>query len=610
MLRKILLPVIFLILSYGFWISPNVKEIAAGVAIFLFGMLFLEEGFGVFTGGLLERILQKTTNKLWKAISLGIISTTIMQSSSLVSVITISFLSAGLIWLSAGVGIIFGANIGTTTGAWLVAGFGLKVKISAYAMPMLVFGIILVFQKIKSLKGIGYVLAGLGFLFLGIHHMKEGFEAFRDTIDLVEYAMPGFAGLVVFSLIGLAATVIMQSSHATLVLIITALAATQITYENALALAIGANVGTTVTAIIGAMSSNYQGKRLAAAHLIFNVVTGAIAIIFISQLMWLVDTVSENVGIRNDDFTLKLAVFHTIFNLIGVAVMLPFVSRLVSFLQRVIPKPRLDVIEPKYINEAAFDFPETLIHSVRQEILYLYEIGSNIIAKGLNLDINSITSDVELEKYVDGCRKKVEIDVRQEYKLKIKPLSGEILEFISKAHNSLEPEYGNRLYELREACHAMIVAVKAMGHLRKNVVTYSASDNEHIRREYNAIRLQIAEIMRDIHNFELADLNEKSEVDVLLLDVYKVTAKQENPRAIGSINAMLQNELIEPAMGTSLVNDLDYAERLIWNLAEMGKIVFGASDEATREVEDMLALTEDEMDDEVMEQADELQPNP
>ncbi len=119
-------------------------------------MLSLEQGFQAFAGGTLERILNKTTDKLWKSLSFGVVSTTLMQSSSLVSVITISFLSAGLLDLTSGVGIIFGANIGTTTGAWLVAGFGLKVKISAYAMPMLVFGVLLLFQNSKNLKGIGY----------------------------------------------------------------------------------------------------------------------------------------------------------------------------------------------------------------------------------------------------------------------------------------------------------------------------------------------------------------------------------------------------------------------------------------------------------------------
>ncbi|MCW8982734.1 MAG: Na/Pi symporter, partial [Gammaproteobacteria bacterium] len=155
MIRNILLPTIFLFLAYGFWISPDFKEISAGVAIFLFGMLALEEGFKAFTGGMLERLLRRSTNKLWKSISFGVITTTFMQSSSLVSVITISFLSAELITLVAGIGIIFGANLGTTTGAWLVAGFGLKVKLSAYAMPMLVFGVALIFQKSRSLQGFG-----------------------------------------------------------------------------------------------------------------------------------------------------------------------------------------------------------------------------------------------------------------------------------------------------------------------------------------------------------------------------------------------------------------------------------------------------------------------
>ena len=233
-----------------------------------------------------------------------------MQSSSLVSVITISFLSAGLITLAAGIGIVFGTNLGTTTGAWLIAGFGLKVDIAAYAMPLLAFGVILIFQSSSVLKGIGYILAGIGFLFLGIHYMKEGFETFKGTINLAEYAVAGYPGLLLFTVIGIFATVVMQSSHATLVLTITALAAGQITYENALALAIGANVGTTITAILGSMSANEGGKRLAAAHLLFNVVTGAIAIVFIYQLVYLVDGLASVVGIANEDYTLKLAVFH------------------------------------------------------------------------------------------------------------------------------------------------------------------------------------------------------------------------------------------------------------------------------------------------------------
>ena len=307
MLNRVLLPTILLVLSIGFWASSNFQEIAAGVAIFLFGMMMLEDGFKLFSGGFLERALESATRSIPKSIGFGIFATTIMQSSSLVSVITISFLSAGLITLLAGVGIIFGANIGTTTGAWLVAGFGLKVNISAYALPMLAIGIVLVFQKSKYLRGAGFVLSGLGFLFLGIHHMKEGFEAFKDQFDLTRFALTGVLGLAVYTLVGAAATVVMQSSHATMVLVITALAAGQISYENALALAIGANIGTTITAIIGAFTANYQGKRLALAHLIFNLLTAAVALVFIMPIRISVDYISAGVGIADTDYALKLA---------------------------------------------------------------------------------------------------------------------------------------------------------------------------------------------------------------------------------------------------------------------------------------------------------------
>ncbi len=202
MLRKALLPSIFLLLAYGFWISPDFKAISSGVAVFLFGMLSLEEGFRAFSGGVLEKVLKRSTDKLWKSLCFGIATTTLMQSSSLVSVISISFMSAGILGLYEGIGIIFGANLGTTTGAWLVAGFGLKVKLSAYAMPMLVFGVILLFQKSSQLKGFGYILTGLGFLFLGIHYMKEGFDTFKDSFDLAAYAVPGYPGLFLYALIG------------------------------------------------------------------------------------------------------------------------------------------------------------------------------------------------------------------------------------------------------------------------------------------------------------------------------------------------------------------------------------------------------------------------
>jgi len=593
MLKKIIIPVIFSLLAYGFWISPNFKEVAAGVAVFLFGMLFLEEGFRAFTGGYLEKILKKTTNTFPKSLGFGILSTTIMQSSSLVSVITISFLSAGLIGLGAGIGIIFGANLGTTTGAWLVAGLGLKVKISAYAMPMLVFGVVLVFQKSKNLKGFGYILAGLGFLFLGIHHMKEGFEAFKDTINLAEYAVAGYPGLFLFTAIGIFATVVMQSSHATLVLVITALAASQITYENALALAIGANVGTTITAIIGSISSNFQGKRLAAAHLVFNMTTGLIAIIFIHQIIWLVEHVSGFVGIAETDYTLKLAVFHTIFNLTGVMVMTPFVGMMVTNLERFMPAPKQDVVEPKYLNDSARDFPETLAEAVRNEVIHLYDNAFEVMAHGINIHRHTIRSEDDLGQIIRSNRKVIIVEIEQFYETKVKVLYSAILDYISRAHAELPAEYAHTLYELRQASIDIVSGLKDIKHLRENLVNFTTGDNDYIRDEYNGLRIQVASMLREVYVLEQSSEEDR---DILSLDELKVAAIGRIGETNARIDGLIRENKIDAAMGTSLINDLGYAKDLVWKLAEIGSVLYGMKDVELKEAEEMLKLDDEEID--------------
>lgn len=588
MIRKIFLPTILFVLAYGFWVSPDFKEISAGVAVFLFGMLFLEEGFKAFMGGVLERILAKTTNKLWKSLSFGMISTTLMQSSSLVSVITISFLSAGLISLAAGIGIIFGANLGTTTGAWLIAGFGLKVKISSYAMPMLVFGIILVFQSSKHLKGIGYILAGLGFLFLGIHHMKEGFEAFRTTIDLKAFAVDGYPGLFLFTLLGLMATVIMQSSHATLVIIITALSVGQVTYENGLALAIGANIGTTITAIIASMSSNVQGKRLAGAHLIFNMVTALLAIAFIYQIMDVVDTFSAFVGIAADDYTLKLAVFHTIFNTIGILVMIPFIDHLVKFLTRFMPEKVVSVATPKYLSEAAEMLPDSAIESVRKETLHLYDNAFAIIAHGLNLHRHDITSDRDMNEIILEKNKLIPINIDEEYERNVKGLYSDIIAFISRAQLQMTPEQGNELFELRSAGRGIVEAIKDIKHLHKNLSVYIVSDNQYIRDEYNKIRLHLLQVLRFLEETKESD-------DILSLDELKLEMQVNDTMSNGTLEELIHKERITAEMATSLMNDSSYAFDVSDKLIKMGEILFAEGDLDMREAERSLALDDNEM---------------
>ena len=576
MLRQVLLPTILVFLGYGFWISPDFKEISAGVAIFLFGMLALEEGFKAFSGGMLEKILKKSTDKLYKSIGFGMFATTFMQSSSLVSVLTISFLGAGLISLSQGIGIVFGANIGTTTGAWLVAGFGLKVKISAYAMPMLVFGVILIFQKSKTSKGLGYILAGLGFLFLGIHYMKDGFEAFKSSIDLASFSVDGLKGLFIFTGIGIFATVVMQSSHATLVLIITALSVGQITYENALALAIGANVGTTITAIIGSMSSNIEGKRLAGAHLIFNVVTGLIAIIFMSQIMVAVDFSSAFFGIADDDYTLKLAVFHTIFNLIGVIVMIPFIGKLVIFLEKYLKdsgskQNGVNIDSTKYLNNSVLELPTTAIAAIRKETKHLYENAFEIIAHGINVKRGNIVSSMDLDEVIKEKFNNKAINIDDFYTRKIKGIYGDIIDFSTKAQSKMNQEYVEELYKIKLANRDIVEAVKNTKHLQKNLVKYSESINPHIKAEYNLIRRDITELLRNIN---IVSTTDEKDVIVLLLSKAKIIAEKQDIMANGKLDNLIRNSLISNEMATSLMNDSAYTYGISKNLIAMAEVLF------------------------------------
>jgi phosphate:Na+ symporter len=593
MLRKILLPTILALLAYGFWLSPNFKEIAAGVAIFLLGMFSLEEGFRAFTGGTLEKILRNSTDRMWKSLSFGFTAATVMQSSSLVSVITISFLSAGLIGLVAGMGILFGANVGTTTGAWLIAGFGLKVKISAYAMPMLVFGVVLIFQKSKSLKGFGYILSGLGLLFLGIHHMKEGFETVQNQINLTDYAMEGFIGVLAFTLVGILATIIMQSSHATLVLVITALSVQQVTYDNALALVIGANVGTTITAVIGALTSNAEGKRLALADVLFKVTAGIVFIAVLNPITGLVDNIAAMIGLAEDDYTLKLAIFHSIFNVAGVVIMVPLVNPLVRLVSNVIPEKQIAAAEPMYLNESALELPDTAIEAVRKETIHLYHNAFAIIAHGLSLHRHDILSENDLEAIIKNEGKRMAIDIDEEYNNTVKDLYSDIITFISKAQLSMTPEQADELFVLRAACRDIVEAIKDTKHLHKNLSQYIVSDNPYIREEYNQIQAFLGSVLRQIAEVEESKDESSS---VLSLDTIKLEMEENDSTANGMLDKLIREGRISAQMATSLMNDSAYVYDVTKNLVQMGGALFIKGDAMMKEAERAIALDEDDIE--------------
>ncbi len=579
MFRKSIFITFLIALAAALYFNPNFKTISAGIAILLFGMILLEEGFRVFTKGPLQNILKKATSKLYKSISTGALVTALIQSSSLVSVITISFISAGLISLSGGLGLIFGANIGTTATAWLVAGFGLKINISALAMPMLIFGIVFSFQKSSSLKGLGNVLAGLGFFFLGIHYMKEGFEVFKQYIDLTQYAVPGFKGIVIYTIIGIFITTVLQSSSATLALILTALSAGQIEYENALALAIGANVGTTITAILGSISSNAAGKRLAGAHFVFNVATGIVALALIYPLAKLVNILADSLTIADTDFTLKLALFHTIFNVLGVIIMIPFIKKLEQLLVKYIKvKEDKEIDEPKFLNEAVLKFSGSLMSSLINESKFLYKNAIfEIVAHSLNIHRSDIISQEKLKKIIKRSKEEMDINVEELYYKKVKHIYGEIIRYATTAQSTLNlnKRQNEVISEIKIANRKMVEIIKDAKELNKNVNIALTTDNKYLHNEYDGFRKKVAKVLRVIYLFRKSEEQNKYEK---ILSQLKHEAKDNIRQSNKSIDKLIRKNLITAEMASSLFNDHTNVNDMIKKLIEVAELLYSRKD--------------------------------
>jgi phosphate:Na+ symporter len=578
--RKIFYPLFLLALGYLLLINNDAKTIIAGIAIFLIGMVFMEDGFKLFSGGMLEKVLEKSTNNVPKAIGTGFLATAIVQSSSLISIIVISFLSAELITLAGAVGVVFGSNIGTTTTAWIVSAFGVKIKIAHYAMPMLIFGVVFRFSSNKSYQGLGNVLVGLGFVFLGIGYMKEGFETLKAGLDLAQYAMDGYLGALVFILLGAIATIVIQSSSATVALIITALATGQITYINGLELAIGANIGTTVTAVIGALTSNANGKRLAVAHFIFNIITGAIAIIFLYQLANLVDILSSNFGIRDNDYAMKLALFHTIFNIIGVLTVSPFTHKLVKFLKSLFNEDEQKVSKAKYLDEAVIAIPDSTIEALKKEVIHLYDNGMQALSHGLSLHRDKFLTCSNISEAVKNCDETIDIDIDSFYNNKIKSLYGEILHYSTLGAENMDEKQIQKVYMYKVASRDIVEVTKDVKEIQKNVKKYLKSDHEVIKSEYNSIRGHIATLINNIHH--LREKNDDMET-IAKLEVLKDNIKELDIIKNGKIDKLIREQKINSNMATSLINDSSFAYDISKRLIEIASIIW-IQDELLQEI--------------------------
>ena len=571
-MKKYLSYILLISLAYLLYVNEDSKYIVAGVAVFIIGMQFMEYGFKFFSGGILEKLIANSTNTNSKAIFLGITATAILQSSSLIAIIVISFLSAKIISLAGALGVVFGSAVGTTATTWIVSTLGVKIDIAAFALPMIIFGVIFRFYKNRNFQGFGNILLGLGFVFLGIGYMKDGFEDLKQGINLAQFAIDGYAGIIVYTLIGAFATVIIQSSSATMALTVTALVTGQIVYINAMAIAVGANIGTATTAALGAMVSNANSKRMAVGLFIFKGITAVITLTSLYLMIDFVDYISKYLGIKSDDWAMKLAVFHTLFNLVGLLIFSFFIPKLVIFLKKLFVEDKDNYIsKPKFLDMEVIAVPFAALKATRKETIHLYDNASEVLSHAIMLHRHRYIGKSNISKIVKESSDIIDLNIDEFYESRIKSLYSDIIDYSTYFINELDDEKRSYLNDLRNACRDIAESVKNTKELQKNIKKYISSNNGYIKDEYNYIREAIAKTINTINEIK----NSKDEIDVLSKsELLKEYLKGLDVIATRRIDILIREKRIDKKMATSLLNDSYHANLIISRLISVSKVLW------------------------------------
>lgn len=317
-------------MDYSFF---DFLRLIGSLGLFLYGMKIMSEGLQKFAGDSLRKILTAMTTNRVTGVLTGVLITALIQSSSATTVMVVSFVNAGLLTLTQSIGVVMGANIGTTVTAWLISALGFKVDIAAFSLPLLAIGIPLLFSGKSSRKSIGEFIFGFSFLFMGLQALKSNapdLGANPDMLAFVQnYTDMGFFSILLFLLIGAVLTMIVQASAATMAITLVMCANGWIDFHLGVALVLGENIGTTITANLAALTGNTQARRAALAHLVFNVfgVCWVLALFypFTSGISWFVTHVMH-ITDPAVAVSFKLAAFHTAFNISNTFVMIWFVN--------------------------------------------------------------------------------------------------------------------------------------------------------------------------------------------------------------------------------------------------------------------------------------------
>jgi len=483
-------------MSEGF----DLWKLIAGLGIFLFGMSMLEYAIRILSGKAFRRMIRLYTDGRLRSIGSGTLVTAILQSSSAVSLMVLAFVGAGVMSMQNAIGVIMGSNIGTTLTVWIVAIIGFKLKIETFALPFI------------GLGGIGFIFCdstdnpkfyqfcrlviGFGFLFLGLDYMKSSVENIGQNFDL---SMVPDYGLWLYLFVGILLTAIMQASAASIAVVLTALHSGLVTFDIGVAMVIGANVGTTITVIIGSLGGIPAKKRVAFSHLVFNVITGAVAFISIKGLVWFITFFVD----IQANAVMGLALFHTIFNIIGVILFFPFIGLLAKLLYRLYPdyKPVLTV----YVNNTPTEVIEAATSALRNEILHLLQECQLYGLRLLNIDKQLVfAEDLPLEK---NSKKRLSFGNLYE---KIKLLHAEIFAYYSKLHiQKLEEAEVKELDRMIFASRNIMNSNKNFKGIHHDLDDFNGSENSYLNSQYKLFRKRLLKLYHDMSIIQDQDSKEE-----------------------------------------------------------------------------------------------------
>ena len=359
----------------------SIGGIIGGLGLFLLAVNMITDGLRLAAGNLLRDLLWRWTNTPARGLLSGLAITAIVQSSSAVTVATIGFVNAGFLSLSQSLGVVFGANLGTTMTGWLVAAVGFQIKVEVFALPLIGVGMLLrLAGSSRRLGAVGEALTGFGLFFIGIQVLGNSFQGLMDETQLTSLTTEGISGVLLFLLSGFVMTALTQSSSAAIAIILTAASGGVMSLTSAAAMVIGANVGTTTTAALAVVGATPNARRVAMAHILFNVVTAVLALALLPIMLWLVRETSGMLGLE-DIPAVILALFHSAFNLLGVMVMWPLAGTLAAFLEQRFVTAEEIQSRPRYLDKTVLLSPMLALDAL---LLELKRVSALVCAMGLN----------------------------------------------------------------------------------------------------------------------------------------------------------------------------------------------------------------------------------